>query len=238
MRQFTRYSNSTEDERGDTLRFGRYSTQPSLPMRNNLESGSEDTERKPFATIDDALEKVQELSGILSTLAERKRPLDVRRGVEKDTRRRMGLRGYTSSQQREEVSDVRDNRVDSKQVNGAGRTYFFDVQKSSKGDLYLTITESHKQDGKFQRNKIIVFPEDAEAFVTAGRRARLRRTGEHRFGREGLRARRELLRVLAGAAAVGRHALGPARAVARPSPGRRVELRGVHRTAGADRKST
>src|SRR5574341_2306688 len=103
MRQFTRYSNSTEDERGDTLRFGRYSTQPSLPMRNNLESGSEDTERKPFATIDDALEKVQELSGILSTLAERKRPLDVRRGVEKDAGR-TGLRGYSSSQRREEVS--------------------------------------------------------------------------------------------------------------------------------------
>ena len=56
----------------------------------------------------------------------------------------------------------------SRQIKGAGRTYFLDVQKTKEDKPYLRITESRKGDGeKFERNSINVFPEDANEFTKA-----------------------------------------------------------------------
>ena len=88
--------------------------------------------------------------GDFKKLSEYKHPLDIRRGVRKGVKKRMA-----------------DNQP-SKQLKGAGRTYFLDVQKTREGKSYLRITESRKGEGdKFERNSINVFPEDAKEFAQA-----------------------------------------------------------------------
>jgi len=45
------------------------------------------------------------------------------------------------------------------------RTYFFNVKENRKGDLFLNIVESKKQeDEAFERHSVIVFDEDLDAF--------------------------------------------------------------------------
>ena len=118
-------------------------------MPKNRESESESSpEREPFVTIDDLLQKAQELFSGLKKLSEFKHPLDVRRGVGKGVKKHM-----TGDRQ-------------SKQIKASGRTYFLDLEKTSEGKPYLRITESRKGQGdKFERNSINVFPEDADAFA-------------------------------------------------------------------------
>jgi hypothetical protein len=46
------------------------------------------------------------------------------------------------------------------------RTYFFNVKENRMGDLYLNIVESKKDDeGRFERQSVIVFDEDKAAFL-------------------------------------------------------------------------
>ncbi|MDR1232125.1 MAG: PUR family DNA/RNA-binding protein [Spirochaetaceae bacterium] len=46
------------------------------------------------------------------------------------------------------------------------RTYFFNVKENRVGDLYLNIVESKKDDeGRFERQSLIVFDEDKAAFL-------------------------------------------------------------------------
>jgi hypothetical protein len=46
------------------------------------------------------------------------------------------------------------------------RTYFFNVKENRMGDLYLNIVESKKDDdGKFERQSVIVFDEDKAEFL-------------------------------------------------------------------------
>lgn len=50
-------------------------------------------------------------------------------------------------------------------LRAGSRTYFFDVKKASTGKLYLDINESKKKsDGTFQRNSVMIFPEDIKHF--------------------------------------------------------------------------
>jgi hypothetical protein len=81
-----------------------------------------------------------------------KHPLDVRKG-----------RAI-----RKEVEASMSEERESRQIKGAGRTYFLDVEKTGQGKPYLRITESKKGEGdKFERNSILVFPEDAAGFGDA-----------------------------------------------------------------------
>ncbi len=103
---------------------------------------------EPFITIDDLLEKSQELLAGLKKLSELKYPLDIRRGIRKGVKKRMN------------------DDTQSKQIKGAGRTYFLDIGKTKEGKPYLRITESRKGKGdKFERNSVNVFPEDADEFA-------------------------------------------------------------------------
>jgi hypothetical protein len=57
-------------------------------------------------------------------------------------------------------------------VRAGRRTYFFDVKKTRKGDLYLTITESKKvfEDGgkyHFEKHKLFIYKEDFQKFSDA-----------------------------------------------------------------------
>ena len=46
------------------------------------------------------------------------------------------------------------------------RTYFFDVKENVRGEKYLFITESKKEeDGNYSRNRILIFNEDIEKFM-------------------------------------------------------------------------
>ncbi len=63
--------------------------------------------------------------------------------------------------------------VYSSSVRAGKRTYFFDVKKTKKGDLYLTITESkkvfHSDDGSFhfEKHKLFLYKEDFDKFSDA-----------------------------------------------------------------------
>ena len=122
-------------------------------MPNNKASrpGS-NPDREPFITIDDLVQKAQELFAGLKKLSKSKHPLDIRRGV-------IAGKGVKKSMTKDRQS---------RQVKGSGRTYFLDVEKTREGKPYLRITESRKGEGdKFERRSVNVFPEDAEEFAKA-----------------------------------------------------------------------
>ena len=107
-------------------------------------------DREPFLTIDDCVTQAHDLFAGLEKLSQIKYPLDIRRGIRKEVKPSMD-----------------DNKI-SQQLKAAGRTYFFDVEKTRKGEPYLRITESRKgQADTFERNSIHVFPEDAASFAEA-----------------------------------------------------------------------
>ena len=142
------YNDVTAERPASTCGAGGLLTQQLelMPKRRELQLRS-DPAREPFVTIDDLLQKAQELFAGLRKLSEFKYPLDVRRGIRKGVEKSM--------------SDERE----SQQIKGSGRTYFFDVETTRDGKPYLRITESRKGEGdKFERNSVLVFPEDAEEF--------------------------------------------------------------------------
>lgn len=51
------------------------------------------------------------------------------------------------------------------------RTYFFDINKSEKGDLYLKVSESKKTESGFEHHRLIVFEEDIKDFSEAFQKA-------------------------------------------------------------------
>ena len=64
------------------------------------------------------------------------------------------------------VKDIMDDNTVGQQLKASGRTYFFDLEQTREGKTYLRITESRKgKDDKFERNSILVFPEDAGEFA-------------------------------------------------------------------------
>jgi hypothetical protein len=61
-------------------------------------------------------------------------------------------------------------------VRAGKRTYFFDVKSTRHEDLYLTITESKKRQGKegkmfYEKHKIFLYKEDFEKFTEGLREA-------------------------------------------------------------------
>lgn len=45
------------------------------------------------------------------------------------------------------------------------RTYYFDINRSEKGDLYLKVSESKKTSSGFEHHRLMVFEEDIKDFV-------------------------------------------------------------------------
>ena len=123
--------------------------QRSIPMLDNVLSDSgRELGRDPFTTIDDLLQQAEHLFAGLKKLSEFKYPLHIRRGIRKGVGKSMT------------------DETQGRQIKGAGRTYFLDLQKTKEDKPYLRITESRKGEGeKFERNSINVFPEDAAEFA-------------------------------------------------------------------------
>ncbi|WP_455382525.1 DUF3276 family protein [Salinispira pacifica] len=56
--------------------------------------------------------------------------------------------------------------VFSARLNTEKRTYFFNVKENRRGDLFLNLVESVKQeDASFDRHQIFVYKEDVEEFA-------------------------------------------------------------------------
>lgn len=146
-----RFDVNTESRRGKTYQNGGRSIKQLEHMPNKLGSKLENESlRKPFTTIDDLTEKAEELATGLRKLGKYRYPLGIRRGT------RIKRKGVEKT--------MSDDRI-SEQIKGAGRTYFFDIEKTNAGKSYLRITESRKRDGEsFERSSVNIFPEDAESF--------------------------------------------------------------------------
>jgi hypothetical protein len=72
----------------------------------------------------------------------------------------------------EDKEKKKQQAIFSRVVKAGRRTYFFDVNQTKKGDLYLIITESKKFYNKkgsfhFKKHKIFLYKEDFEEFADA-----------------------------------------------------------------------
>ena len=114
-------------------------------MQENKESrlGIE-PDNNEFVTIDDAINKAQELSNMLTELGDRRYPLDIRKGV-------------VNMEEKSERSET---------LKAGSKTYFFDIKETKDGKPFLVITESRfKGEGEDrERSAIIVFQENAKEF--------------------------------------------------------------------------
>ena len=147
-----KYSFNTEEKRGEQYPSGGSWTKQLELMRDSMASKYRNNpKRELFITIDDLVEKAQELMAGLKRLSEYKYPLDIRRGI------------------RKEVIDEMAENEESMQVKAGSRTYFFDLKQTKDGKLFLVITESRfKGEGEErERNTIMVFPENAGEFADA-----------------------------------------------------------------------
>jgi hypothetical protein len=59
-----------------------------------------------------------------------------------------------------------DNKeVYTNKIQAGSRTYFFDIKKTKRGDLYFNITEARSFSSGFERHRIMVFDEDIDNFL-------------------------------------------------------------------------
>jgi hypothetical protein len=65
------------------------------------------------------------------------------------------------------ATETQKEAIFSKRISAGSRTYFIDVRESIKGNKYLTICESRKVDGEWQRNRIMVFDDQIPNFFNA-----------------------------------------------------------------------
>ena len=60
----------------------------------------------------------------------------------------------------------------SAKISSGRRTYFFNVKENRHGDIFLNIVESKQNESSdFERQSVIVFQEDLEAFLEAFQKA-------------------------------------------------------------------
>ena len=65
-----------------------------------------------------------------------------------------------------------DNKeIYSEKITKGKRTYFFDINKNEKGDLFLKISESKKTENGFEHFRVMVFEEDINDFSETLQRA-------------------------------------------------------------------
>lgn len=57
------------------------------------------------------------------------------------------------------------NELHTDKITKGNRTYYFDIKKSEKDDLYLTISENKKSDNGSEHHRVMIFEEDLKDFV-------------------------------------------------------------------------
>ena len=139
-----------------------------MPKQKGSKSNLGSPQREPFVTIDDLAHQAQELVSGLQKLGTYKHPLQVRRGIMLVGKGVMTTMKEKKGRRESQASKESQEKLESKQIKGAGRTYFLDLARTSQDKPYLRITESRKGEGdKFERSSIHVFPEDAKVFAKA-----------------------------------------------------------------------
>ena len=63
--------------------------------------------------------------------------------------------------------NMSDNEIYSDNFVKGTRTYFFDIERSESGDLYLKVSESKETDSGFEHHQLMIFKEDLRDFVKA-----------------------------------------------------------------------
>ena len=153
MMQLPKYKEDIVEKLARYYEPGRSSTrQFDLMLKSKVSnSGSENRDRQPFQTIDDLVQRAEELFAGLKKLSKTKYPLDIRRGVRREVDKHMTISG------------------ESTQIKAGSRTYFFDIKTTREGKPYLIITESRfKGEGADrQRNSIMLFQENSDEFAKA-----------------------------------------------------------------------
>lgn len=66
---------------------------------------------------------------------------------------------------------MENKEIYSDKITKGKRTYFFDINKSEKGDLFLKISESKKTENGFEHFRVMVFEEDINDFSETLQRA-------------------------------------------------------------------
>lgn len=66
------------------------------------------------------------------------------------------------------------NELHTDKIIKGNRTYYFDIKKSEKDDLYLTISENKKTDNGSEHHRIMIFEEDVKDFVDTFRNSLLK----------------------------------------------------------------
>lgn len=66
---------------------------------------------------------------------------------------------------------MENKEIYSDKITKGKRTYFFDINKSEKGDLFLKISESKKTENGFEHFRVMVFEEDINDFSETLKRA-------------------------------------------------------------------
>jgi hypothetical protein len=59
---------------------------------------------------------------------------------------------------------MRDEEIYSERFTKGSKTYFFDIKKTRKGNLYLKVTESRSTGNGFEHHRLLVFEEDVAVF--------------------------------------------------------------------------
>mgnify|MGYP001279883854 CR=1 FL=1 len=62
---------------------------------------------------------------------------------------------------------MNENELYSNKITKGLRSYFFDIKKSTNGELYLKISESKKTENGFEHHRLMIFDEDLNDFVDA-----------------------------------------------------------------------
>ena len=62
---------------------------------------------------------------------------------------------------------MKNKEIYSDKITKGTRTYFFDISESEKGDMYLKISESKKNENNFDHYRLMVFEEDVEDFANS-----------------------------------------------------------------------
>ena len=60
---------------------------------------------------------------------------------------------------------MKNEPIFSEYFRAGNRTYFFDIKESKDSKRYLSIVESKKKDGEFEKFKIMIYEEDIELFA-------------------------------------------------------------------------
>ncbi|MBV6513751.1 MAG: gamma-glutamylcyclotransferase [Ignavibacteriales bacterium] len=69
---------------------------------------------------------------------------------------------YIPQQKRRISKEV---EIYSEKIIAAGRTYFFDIKQSGKGDYYIAISESKKTAEGFERHRVMIFADHMQEFT-------------------------------------------------------------------------